>query len=105
MNTNKLLSGFCYLSFLFGIGVISPLAVWIASKDTEVKGHAKKAFFSQLIPMSGVVLVVYFAWADLALLNSSEEAPYRTLVAIAGTGLITFIAYIWNLVKGLKVLI
>lgn len=101
MDKNRLISSLCYFSIFFA-GFIFPIAVYFIVKDDEVKEHAKKALLSHLIPIVTVPFIV------LPLILSGGEP---TLMAVGGVlgfiliGAINLGVLIWNVIKGIKILI
>lgn len=101
MDTNRLISSLCYFSIFFA-GFILPIAVYFIVDDPEVKEHAKKALLSHFIPFLSILLF------GIPLVFSGGEP---TLLAAGGFMMILLIGainlgiLIWNIVKGVKVLI
>lgn len=103
METRKVLSGLCYFSVFFA-GFIFPLVVWFASGDAVTKSHAKKALLSHLIPLIPVPFLIFALVNDAAMINN-EQIPVFTIVTIVAMVLVSVIVVIWNVIKGVKVLI
>ncbi|WP_102344891.1 DUF4870 domain-containing protein [Bacillus sp. Marseille-P3661] len=101
MNTDRLISSLCYFSIFFA-GFILPVVIYFIVDSSEIKEHAKKAFLSHLIPLITIPFIV-IPW----LFTGVEP----TLFAISGIaaflliGAINLIVLIWNVYKGVKVLI
>lgn len=101
METNRLVSSLCYFSIFFA-GFIFPIAVYFIVDNPEVKQHAKKALLSHLIPVITIPVIV------LPLIFAGGEP---TLLAFGGImmfviiGAINLGILIWNVVKGIKVLV
>lgn len=101
METNRLVSSLCYFSIFFA-GFIFPIAVYFIVDDLEVKEHAKKALLSHLIPLITIPVVVF------TLIFTGGEP---TMLAVGGIfvfillGVINLGVLIWNIVKGIKVLV
>ncbi len=101
METNRLVSSLCYFSIFFA-GFIFPIAVYFIVDSPEVKMHAKKALISHLIPFITIPLVFF------PLIFTGGEP---TLLAVGGImtfliiGAINLGILIWNVVKGIKVLV
>lgn len=56
--TQKLLAALSYISYFF-LPIIFPLVVWIVGADRPfIKRHAKRAFWSQLIPMIFILVLL-----------------------------------------------
>ncbi|KML42692.1 MULTISPECIES: DUF4870 domain-containing protein [Cytobacillus] len=102
METRKVLSALSYFSIMFA-GFIFPLIVFFASEDREVKRHAKSAFLSHLIPLVPVPFIVFAAVTQFAVYD--QEIPVFFLAAVGITIILLLIVFIWNIIKGVKVLI
>ncbi|WP_042353992.1 DUF4870 domain-containing protein [Bacillus rubiinfantis] len=102
METRKVLSSLCYFSIFFA-GFIFPFVVWLASGDGVTKQHAKKAFLSHLIPIIPMIFMIFAIISDA--INIQEQMPVMTVVSIVVTGLVWLIMVIWNIIKGIKVLV
>ncbi|WP_312468776.1 DUF4870 domain-containing protein [Neobacillus sp.] len=102
MDSRKVLSGLCYFSIFFA-GFLFPLAVYFATGDEMTKQHAKKALLSHLIPLIPTPLIVFAIWYDFATIQ--DQVPVFTIIGIVVLALIWMIVLIWNIVKGVKVLI
>jgi len=100
METRKLLSGLSYLSILFA-GFIFPIIVFFVSDDQEVKHHAKKALLSHLIPL---VPLPFFIGTILVDVSNFNSIPIFSLLLIGIFLLVSFVVFIWNIVKGVKIL-
>lgn len=101
MDTKKILSSLSYFSLFFA-GFVFPLIVFLVSDDQEVKGHAKKALFSHLIPLILVPFIIFGALMDV---SNGSEFPMLFIIMIIIFSIISFIIAIWNIVKGIKVLL
>lgn len=101
METNRLVSSLCYFSIFFA-GFIFPIAVYFIVDNPEVKQHAKKALLSHLIPVITIPVIIF------PLIFTGGEP---TLLAFGGImmfviiGAINLGILIWNVVKGIKVLV
>ena len=100
METRKVLSGLCYFSIFFA-GILFPLVVMFASEDDVTKRHAKKAFFSHLIPLIPTPLLIFAIFNDINTINN-EAIPVFTLVTVGIIILVSLIVTIWNVIKGVK---
>ncbi|MGP7819804.1 hypothetical protein [Niallia sp. 01092] len=101
MNVRNVLASLCYLS-IFVIPIIFPIAVLFATKDKEVKIHAKKGLLSQLVLLIPVLLIIIiFIMDNYGNLNSE---PFLFISFIIISGLLYAIVSIWNLVKGIQLL-
>ncbi|GLB59824.1 hypothetical protein [Cytobacillus sp. NCCP-133] len=102
METRKVLSALSYFSIMFA-GFIFPLIVFFASGDPEVKRHSKSAFLSHLIPL---VPVPFFMFAGVTQFTVNEQdIPVFFLVSVGIAIILSLIVLIWNIIKGVKVLI
>jgi hypothetical protein len=100
MDANKVISSICYFSIFFA-GFILPIAVYFIADDHVVKGHAKTALLSHLIPLITIPIFVFSAIT----LNSSNHFVFLLILLIALTGLLNLGIIIYNIVKGIKVLL
>lgn len=101
MNTKRLLSALCYFSIMFA-GILFPLITYFASEDQEVKGHAKKAFLSHLIPLIPLPLLLFAIYLDIS--GGQADFPIFAFSGGIAMAILGLIVLIWNLVKGIKVL-
>ncbi|RFU69372.1 hypothetical protein D0469_09890 [Peribacillus saganii] len=104
MDTRKVMAGLSYLSVLFAPFVV-PIIIFFVAQEEFVKAHAKKAFLSHLIPLVAFPIIGLSIFADIASVNSGGEVPIFLIIAMIVSGLIGFAVTIWNLVKGIKILI
>lgn len=102
LETRKVLSALSYFSIMFA-GFIFPLIVFFVSEDREVKRHARSAFLSHLIPLVPVPFVVFAAVTQFTV--NDQSIPLFFLAAVAITIILLLIVFIWNIIKGVKVLI
>jgi hypothetical protein len=102
METRKVLSSLCYFSIFFA-GFIFPLVVYIATGDEVTKRHAKKSLLSHLIPLIPTPLLVFATYYDFA--NTPDSVPAFTIICIVVLILIWIVVVIWNIIKGVKVLV
>lgn len=101
MDTKKVLSALSYFSVLFLQGLF-PLIVFFASEDKEVKGHAKKAFFSHLVPL---ITIPLFIWGIvLGVTGQDSTVPFVIIPAFIVCFILGLIVIIWNIIQGIKVL-
>ncbi|PLS17932.1 hypothetical protein CVD28_09600 [Bacillus sp. M6-12] len=104
MDSRKVMAGISYLSVLFAPFVV-PIIIFFVAQEEFVRNHAKKAFLSHLIPWLAFPIIGFAVYADFARLNSDGEIPIFLMIGIIVSGLIGFAVTIWNLVKGIKILI
>jgi hypothetical protein len=102
METRKVLSSLCYFSIFFA-GFIFPLAVYFATGDEVTKSHAKKALFSHLIPLIPTPLLIFAMIYDFP--SMQESVPTFTIISIVVIVITWIISVIYNIIKGVKVLI
>ncbi|EKN71409.1 hypothetical protein BABA_01965 [Neobacillus bataviensis LMG 21833] len=102
METRKVLSSLCYFSIFFA-GFIFPLAVFIATGDETTKKHAKKSLLSHLIPLIPTPLIIFAVFHDFT--NLQDTVPAFTIVSIVVLVIIWIVVVIWNIIKGVKVLL
>lgn len=102
METKKVLSSLCYFSVFFA-GFIFPLAVFLATGDEVTKAHAKKSLFSHLIPLIPTPFLVFAVLYDIP--NMQGTVPVLTIISIVVLVITWIIVVIYNIVKGVKVLI
>jgi hypothetical protein len=95
--TQKVLSSLCYFSLFFA-PFLFPIIIYFVVDEEEVVENAKKSFLSHLLPVIAVPLGIIIIF----------ETQYN-LAAIIVCGLIfgslTLIVTIWNIVKGIKVIL
>ncbi|KUP05217.1 hypothetical protein Q73_12635 [Bacillus coahuilensis m2-6] len=106
MESNKVISSLCYFSIFFA-GFIFPLIVLLISQDKKVKRHATGALVSHLIPFLGVVFIIIGVIGDISILagTGGESIPVFFIVGIALAALLGLVITIWNVYKGIKVLL
>ncbi|MDE3840111.1 hypothetical protein C0966_12215 [Bacillus methanolicus] len=103
METNKILSSLSYFSVLFA-GILFPLIVWLAAEDEEVKGHAKKAFFSHLIPLIPLPILLFSVFSEIIIEELTTTFPVIFFTSFVLMIILSCIVLVWNIVKGIKVL-
>jgi hypothetical protein len=102
MDTRKVLSGLCYFSIFFA-GFIFPLVVYFASGDDITKMHARKAFLSHLIPLILIPFIFLALFYDASTIQG--EIPVFTIISVGAIVLVSLGVTIWNVIKGVKVLV
>ncbi|MBO1626098.1 DUF4870 domain-containing protein [Bacillus arachidis] len=102
MKGNNILSSLSYFSIFFAPILVPIIIYFIAEK--EVKYHAKKALWTHLIPC--VTVIIGLALTGVVQFSILSENAVG--IALLGTVAIAFILsiyyFIWNIVKGIKVL-
>ncbi|WP_199615409.1 hypothetical protein [Paenibacillus alkalitolerans] len=103
--TERALSALAYFSVFF-LGFIFPAVLFFVTNHPEVRRHALAAFISHCIPV-GFGIAVFIAFAGIGWMAVSSESP----AALAGIfivlglfGLVSLIVVIWNVYKGVKLL-
>ncbi|MEH7332900.1 hypothetical protein V7161_09705 [Neobacillus drentensis] len=102
MDSRKVLSCLSYFSIFFA-GFLFPLVVLIASSDKVTKMHAKKALLSHLIPLIPTPIVLFAVVYEVG--NGVGNVPVFTIISIVTLVILWVAVLIWNVVKGVKVLI
>jgi hypothetical protein len=100
MDTNKLISSLCYFSIFFA-GFIFPIAVYFIVTNLEVKKHAKAALLSHLIPLLTIPLffILFYSFIQTGNMEFVFIGGFITF------GVVNLAVAIWNVVKGIKVLV
>jgi hypothetical protein len=112
MDTRKLLAALAYFSIFF-MGFILPAVLYFVSDDRYVKDHAKAAFLSHCIPVAAVVVafvgMLLTGVGAFGIGGSVEAAGVGTLVGMfllfGAAALVSLVVAIWNVYKGIKVLL
>ncbi|GAB2556667.1 DUF4870 domain-containing protein [Gracilibacillus alcaliphilus] len=109
MEGNKLLSSLCYFSIFFA-PLLFPILVWIFG-DEVTKPHAKKALWTHIIPaLTAIAAVLVIGFLGIwqfqnNLENASMVLLISTSIAMVVCFLISLYFLIWNIVKGIQILI
>ncbi|MGM9926288.1 MAG: DUF4870 domain-containing protein [Bacillus sp. (in: firmicutes)] len=101
MDSKKVLSALCYFSVLFAPFIV-PIVIYFVSEESFVKRHAKSSLLSHIIPAVFLPIVFAAAYYDMA---QAAGVPVLLLITFIGFGLVSFIILIWNLIRGVKLLI
>ncbi|KPL59483.1 DUF4870 domain-containing protein [Rossellomorea vietnamensis] len=104
METNKVLSALCYFSIFFA-GFLFPLFVYFLTDNPYVKKDAKAALLSHLLPVIAVPLVFAGLVMDMGGFASGAGLPVFTVIMIGLAILLSVVVVIWNVYKGIKVLL
>lgn len=102
--TNTVFAALVYFSVFFA-PLLLPIAIYFIVDHKEVKLHAKKALISHIIPFLSLLFVI--GSVVFSGLSNPSESSFL-IVFIGGflvVGLINLIVLIWNIVKGVKLLI
>ncbi|MDR0266961.1 DUF4870 domain-containing protein [Paenibacillus sp.] len=91
----QLLSALSYFSIFFA-PFIFPIIVWIASNDSYVAMHSKRALISHILP--------FVAAVPLLILTFGADNPGSVLGYVILFIIIYFGTFIYNIVKGIQVL-
>ncbi|MBO1513980.1 DUF4870 domain-containing protein [Metabacillus bambusae] len=101
--TNKVLASLNYFSVFFAPFLL-PIAIYFIVDHSEVKQHSKKALISHIVPFLSVLgvigMIVFSGFSNLS------ETAFLTVFfgGFLVVGLINLIVFIWNIVKGIKLL-
>lgn len=101
METNKVLSALSYFSIIFA-AILFPLILYFVTSDPEVKGHAKKALFSHLIPMIPIPFII--SGVLIEVFANGGEFPFFAMFFVGVSVILSIIVLIWNIIRGIKVL-
>lgn len=111
MDTRRVLAALAYFSIFF-MGFILPAVLYFVSDDRWVKDHAKAAFLSHCIPVVAVIVAFIGMMATgvgLFSLNAQGAAGVGALIAMGllfgAAALVSLIVAIWNVYRGIKVLL
>jgi hypothetical protein len=102
METRKVLSSLCYFSIFFA-GFLFPPIVYFATGDEVTKRHAKKSLLSHLIPLIPTALMIFTILNDI--FTMPDRISAITIISMVILLLTWGIVVIWNIFKGVKVLI
>lgn len=100
MKGNHVLSSLCYFSIFFAPFLFPIIVYFMASED--VKLHAKKALWTHLIPY--VVLAVGLVGSGLFGISGWDQIGIGFAVTYVIFILIAIYYFLWNIIKGIKVL-
>ncbi|MBE7127847.1 DUF4870 domain-containing protein [Bacillus mycoides] len=102
MKGNNILSSLNYFSIFFAPFLFPIITYFVA--EEEVKYHAKKALWSHLIPLVTVIIGLAISGA-IGFSSLSENAlGIAVSVTVVIASIINIYYFIWNIVKGIKVL-
>lgn len=96
MDTRAIIASLCYFSVLF-LPFLFPIVVYFVSEG-ELKGHAKASFISHIIPIVSFIILFFFALAV-------QHMIAGLIIAFVVFGIINIVVFVWNLVKGVKILL
>ncbi|GGB44919.1 membrane protein [Fictibacillus barbaricus] len=95
--SKKIISALCYFSLFFA-PFLFPIAVYFIADDNEVMEHAKKSFLSHILPIIAVPL-------GIIIIFETQYHPAAIVISALIFGTLTLIVMIWNIVKGIKVIL
>ncbi|PEE40966.1 DUF4870 domain-containing protein [Bacillus pseudomycoides] len=102
MEGNNILSSLSYFSIFFAPLLFQIIIYFVA--EEEVKYHAKKALWTHLIPYVTIIIGLTISGA-LGFSSINENAiGIAVIVTFAIAFIINIYYFIWNIVKGVKVL-
>ena len=102
MEQSKGVNALSYLSAFFAPFIV-PIIIYFASKDVEIRHHAKRALISHIVPLViGIILFIAFFFT----VGNADSAAigFGYIVAFVGYMLLVFAFSIWNVVQAIKVL-
>ncbi|SFJ12817.1 MULTISPECIES: hypothetical protein [unclassified Bacillus (in: firmicutes)] len=99
-STEKVLASCCYFS-IFVAPLLFPIIVYFVVPHEEVKCHAKKAFISHLLPFFCLFLIFLLVFV----MNTPEQIGAIVLIAMLLFGFVNLVIFIWNIVKGVQLLV
>lgn len=102
METNKVLSALCYFSVIFAPFVV-PIIIYFVVDDKNVKGHAKSSLISHIIPAFFFLFVMISVFTSVFI--QGDEFPTVFFLSVILFVIVNVIIFIWNIVRGIKVLI
>ncbi|AQR76808.1 DUF4870 domain-containing protein [Paenibacillus larvae] len=100
MKENNVLSSLCYFSIFFA-PFLFPIVVYFLANG-KVKYHAKSALWNHLIPY--IAILIGAVASGVIGVKGGTETGMGGLVIIAIVIAIAIYCFIWNIVKGIKVL-
>ncbi|MTH53767.1 hypothetical protein GKZ89_10155 [Bacillus mangrovi] len=102
MHSDRIISSLCYFSVLFAPFLL-PIVVYFVTEDYETKRHAKASLLSHLVPVISIFLY-FFVFLGAA----ASGSEWIGGIAVVGGMLLLLgvnaAVFIWNLVKGIKLL-
>ncbi|MFS0655202.1 hypothetical protein [Bacillus sp. 179-C3.3 HS] len=103
MNRDQsIIASICYFSVFF-MPFIVPIVSYFVVDQQETKRHAKRAFWSHLLPVAAFFILIFGAVPLLIITQSL--IPVMIVFILSFLVAIGFlISVIWNIVQGIKVL-
>ncbi|MGG1876284.1 DUF4870 domain-containing protein [Paenibacillus campinasensis] len=91
----QLLSSLSYFSIFFA-PFIFPFLVWVLSDNAYIARHARHALLSHLIPVIAAIPLIYLMF--------NAEVLGSVIMYLILFGLIYFLTFVYNVLKGVQVL-
>ncbi|MCD2256197.1 DUF4870 domain-containing protein [Agrilactobacillus fermenti] len=104
MNGDKVLSGLSYISILFA-PILFPIAVWLLSSNVAVQSHAKNALILHILPTFITIGLIVVIGINGLLMQDAQATGMVAIVLIGVIAILDFFLYIYNLYKGIKILV
>lgn len=101
MEKEKLLSALCYFSLFFAPFLL-PIVVFILTDSIAVKGHAKAALLSHLFPVITIGIFIFALFSGFYLPEWNFFLVFWGFAILFGT--INLLVTVWNVVRGIRVL-
>ncbi|GLI05818.1 hypothetical protein YDYSG_18480 [Paenibacillus tyrfis] len=96
MDARKLIASLCYFSIFFA-GFLVPVIVYFVTNDGRVREHAKKALLSHLLPFLSLIFFLIIWMATI----SVTSTIFLGVISL----ILYFVVMIWNVIKGIQVLL
>jgi predicted ABC-type exoprotein transport system permease subunit len=101
MEVRKIISSLCYFSVFFA-PFLFPIVVYFVADEHDMKKHAKASFLSHVVPAL-TFLLFFIVFIPGMPLSGEIIVGWLFLIMILFC-LLSFIIAVWNVVKGIKVL-
>lgn len=100
MDERKIIPAVGYFSAFFA-PILIPIIIYFVFKDDKIRSHAKSALLLHIIP------TVLTLWIIISTISKvfTFDVGFGTIGLILLVIIIDIVMYIWNLVKGIMVLI
>ncbi|WP_459501427.1 DUF4870 domain-containing protein [Bacillus sp. C1] len=102
MKGNNILSSLCYFSIFFAPFLL-PIIVYFIAED-DVKYHAKKALWTHIFPYAILFGGLAIAGGFGLSFGQSTSVGIGVIVTYVTFAVVAIYYFIWNIVKGVKVL-
>lgn len=104
MNPSKALSALCYGSIFFS-PLLFPIIVFFLSQNQIVKFHAKRSFYSHLIPTLIILLTILLLSLSFTTKSIFTLTPFYFLLLLGFINItVSGIVFIWNIWQAIKIL-